>query len=157
MSTIIKDMIVNYTGVNRTAEHTWDYIQKTVRLQSFLPVLYSRLRNLFCIMTQVNCKNGSFCEFLPQDYRSGCVAPFSGSLDINHFLCHLCATDLETSIFYHNYWQTFGCEFCGLSWNNLDKLCFLSQPAAGCGTIRVFFIYFRTAAPVALVSSVWMF
>lgn len=149
MSTIIKDMIVNYTGVNRTAEHTWDYIQKTVRLQSFLPVLYSRLRNLFCKMTQVNCKNGSFCEFLPQDYRSGCVAPFSGSLENK---------PLFMSLMCHRSWnQHFGCEFCGLSWNNLDKLCFLSQPAAGCGTIRLFIIYFRTAAPVAFVSSVWMF
>lgn len=36
MSNIIKDMIVNYTGVNKTAEHTWDYVQKTVRFQSFL-------------------------------------------------------------------------------------------------------------------------
>lgn len=44
MSTIIKDMIVTYTGVNRTAEHTWDYVQKTVRRQSF--VLHRRLRHV---------------------------------------------------------------------------------------------------------------
>lgn len=30
MSNIIKGMIVNYTGMNRTTEHTWDYIQRTV-------------------------------------------------------------------------------------------------------------------------------
>lgn len=30
MSNIMKDMIINYTGQNRTTEHTWDYIQKTV-------------------------------------------------------------------------------------------------------------------------------
>lgn len=30
MSNIIKGMIVNYTGQNRTTEHTWDYIQRTV-------------------------------------------------------------------------------------------------------------------------------
>ncbi|KAG8012748.1 CD82 antigen, partial [Nibea albiflora] len=29
MSNIIKGMIVNYTGQNRTTEHTWDYIQRT--------------------------------------------------------------------------------------------------------------------------------
>lgn len=33
MSNIIRDMIANYTGVNKTAEHTWDYIQKSVRFQ----------------------------------------------------------------------------------------------------------------------------
>lgn len=56
MSNIIKDMIVNYTGVNRTAEHTWDYIQKTVRWPGF----YSRLTNMFCKVTQVNWKSGSY-------------------------------------------------------------------------------------------------
>lgn len=40
MSNIIKDMIVNYTGVNRTAERTWDYIQKSVR-RCYVSVIYS--------------------------------------------------------------------------------------------------------------------
>uniref|UniRef100_A0A3Q3WFR1 Tetraspanin n=1 Tax=Mola mola TaxID=94237 RepID=A0A3Q3WFR1_MOLML len=31
MSNIIKGIIVNYTGVNRTTEHTWDYIQRTMK------------------------------------------------------------------------------------------------------------------------------
>ncbi|KAE8296144.1 CD82 antigen Metastasis suppressor Kangai-1-like protein [Larimichthys crocea] len=31
MSNIIKGMIVNYTGQNRTTEHTWDYIQRTMK------------------------------------------------------------------------------------------------------------------------------
>lgn len=30
MSSIMKSMITNYTGVNRTTEHTWDYVQRTV-------------------------------------------------------------------------------------------------------------------------------
>lgn len=30
MSNIMKGMIVNYTGLNRTTEHTWDYVQRTV-------------------------------------------------------------------------------------------------------------------------------
>ncbi|XP_041853598.1 CD82 molecule b [Melanotaenia boesemani] len=31
LSNIIQDMIINYTGHNRTAEHTWDYIQRTMK------------------------------------------------------------------------------------------------------------------------------
>ncbi len=30
MSNIIKGLIINYTGQNRTTEHAWDYIQSTV-------------------------------------------------------------------------------------------------------------------------------
>ncbi|CAB1322651.1 unnamed protein product, partial [Coregonus sp. 'balchen'] len=30
MSTIVKGMLVNYTGQNRTTEHSWDYIQRTL-------------------------------------------------------------------------------------------------------------------------------
>ncbi|AWP08238.1 putative CD82 antigen [Scophthalmus maximus] len=30
MSNIIKGMIINYTGENRTTEHTWDFIQRTM-------------------------------------------------------------------------------------------------------------------------------
>lgn len=43
MSNIIKDMIVNYTGVNRTAERTWDYIQKSVRCCYVVPVLMQQI------------------------------------------------------------------------------------------------------------------
>uniref|UniRef100_A0A3B3DIF4 CD82 molecule b n=1 Tax=Oryzias melastigma TaxID=30732 RepID=A0A3B3DIF4_ORYME len=31
MSNIMQGMIINYTGLNRTTEHTWDYIQKTMK------------------------------------------------------------------------------------------------------------------------------
>ncbi|XP_061532170.1 CD82 molecule b isoform X2 [Phycodurus eques] len=31
MSNIIKGMIVHYTGQNKTTEHTWDYIQRTMK------------------------------------------------------------------------------------------------------------------------------
>lgn len=30
MSNIMKGIIVNYTGLNRTTVHTWDYVQRTV-------------------------------------------------------------------------------------------------------------------------------
>lgn len=45
MSSIIKDMIVNYTGVNRTAEHTWDYIQKSVRRHYSVPIFRNHFSN----------------------------------------------------------------------------------------------------------------
>lgn len=37
MSNIMKGMIINYTGQNRTTEHSWDYVQKTVS-RPFSPV-----------------------------------------------------------------------------------------------------------------------
>lgn len=33
-------------------------------------------------------------------------------------MCHLSPTNLEKSIFDRSYLQTFGCQVCGLSWNN---------------------------------------
>lgn len=77
MSNIIKDMIVNYTGVNRTAERTWDYIQKSVRCCYVVPVLMQQVQK--SAVSQLNCKNERFCDSLPQDDRS--------------------PTDLKTSIF----------------------------------------------------------
>ncbi|TNN00276.1 hypothetical protein fugu_011522 [Takifugu bimaculatus] len=49
MSNIIKDMIVNYTGVNRTAEHTWDYVQKSIQKSE---------------VCQLNCKNERFNKLI---------------------------------------------------------------------------------------------
>lgn len=40
MSNIMKGMIVNYTGLNRTTEHTWDYVQRTVSWSAPTTVSY---------------------------------------------------------------------------------------------------------------------
>ncbi|TWW75928.1 CD82 antigen [Takifugu flavidus] len=81
MSNIIKDMIVNYTGVNRTAEHTWDYVQKSMKCCGWTgPGNWSdnlRIKNSSQNLYPCSCRNESLpgsdikleglCEHLSAD------------------------------------------------------------------------------------------
>ncbi|CAG08727.1 unnamed protein product [Tetraodon nigroviridis] len=90
MSDIIKDMIVTYTGVNRTAEHTWDYIQKTMKCCGWTgPGNWSNnllIKNSSQNLYPCSCRNESLpgsdirpvglCEHLSTDlpvYETGCI------------------------------------------------------------------------------------
>lgn len=90
MSIIIKDMIINYTGQNRTTEQAWDYIQSTMKCcgwtgpgnwsenlliknssQKFYPC---SCRNVSLPGTEI--KPGGLCEALSTDlpvFETGCI------------------------------------------------------------------------------------
>lgn len=57
MSNIIKGMIVNYTGLNRTTEHTWDYIQRTV--SGVINLFQTRLTQSVCDASQSPLRGGN--------------------------------------------------------------------------------------------------
>uniref|UniRef100_A0A674MGZ3 Tetraspanin n=1 Tax=Takifugu rubripes TaxID=31033 RepID=A0A674MGZ3_TAKRU len=90
MSNIIKDMIVNYTGVNRTAESTWDYVQKSMKCCGWTgPGNWSDnliIKNSFQNLYPCSCRNESLpgsdikleglCEHLSADlpvFETGCI------------------------------------------------------------------------------------
>ncbi|XP_028971013.1 CD82 molecule b isoform X2 [Esox lucius] len=90
MSNIIKGMLVNYTGQNRTTEHTWDYIQRTmmccgwtgpgnwsenVQIQnSSIPLYSCSCRNITLPGTDI--AETGLCEHLSAElpvYQTGCI------------------------------------------------------------------------------------
>ncbi|KAJ0069290.1 hypothetical protein NL108_003217, partial [Boleophthalmus pectinirostris] len=90
MSSIIKGMIINYTGQNRTTEHTWDYIQRSMKccgwngpgnwsdnlvIKNSSQSLYScSCRNLS--LPGTDPKEMGLCEHLSSDlpvYQTGCI------------------------------------------------------------------------------------
>ncbi|XP_056272516.1 CD82 molecule b isoform X1 [Pseudoliparis swirei] len=90
MSNIMKDMIINYTGQNRTTEHTWDYIQKTMKCCGWTgPGNWSEnmlIRNSSQNLYSCSCRNESLpgtdirdvglCEQLSAQapiYETGCA------------------------------------------------------------------------------------
>eukprot|EP00064_Thunnus_orientalis_P002632 superscaffoldBa00000198_g2639 len=90
MSNIIKGMIINYTGQNRTTEHTWDYVQKTMKCCGWTgPGNWSEnlvIKNSSQHLYSCSCRNDSLpgieikavglCEHLsaePPVYETGCV------------------------------------------------------------------------------------
>ncbi|KAF7663731.1 hypothetical protein LDENG_00202310 [Lucifuga dentata] len=90
MSTIIKEMLTNYTGQNRTTEHTWDNIQRTMKCCGWTgPGNWSEnivIKNSSLNLYSCSCRNGSLagteikptglCEHLSQElpvYQMGCV------------------------------------------------------------------------------------
>ncbi|XP_041729399.1 CD82 molecule b isoform X1 [Coregonus clupeaformis] len=97
MSTIVKGMLVNYTGQNRTTEHSWDYIQRTMKCCGWMgpsnwlenvwignssDSLYScSCRNETLPGTDV--KETGLCEHLSADlpvYQTGCMHSVEGWL-----------------------------------------------------------------------------
>uniref|UniRef100_A0A3Q1GAK9 Tetraspanin n=1 Tax=Acanthochromis polyacanthus TaxID=80966 RepID=A0A3Q1GAK9_9TELE len=89
MSNIIKDLIINYTGENRTTEHTWDYIQKTMKCcgwtgpgnwsQNLLISNGTKLYSCSCrneSLPGTEVKSVGLCEHLLSDppvYQTGCI------------------------------------------------------------------------------------
>ncbi|XP_049429793.1 CD82 molecule b [Epinephelus fuscoguttatus] len=90
MSNIIKGMITNYTGQNRTTEHTWDYIQRTMKCCGWTgPGNWSEnilIKNSSQYLYSCSCRNGTMpgtdikdvglCEHLSTDlpiYETGCI------------------------------------------------------------------------------------
>uniref|UniRef100_A0A3P9M7R3 Tetraspanin n=1 Tax=Oryzias latipes TaxID=8090 RepID=A0A3P9M7R3_ORYLA len=90
MSSIIQGMIINYTGLNRTTEHTWDYIQKTMKCCGWTgPGNWSEnllIKNNTQKLYSCSCRNESLpgsdvknvglCENLSDElpvYETGCI------------------------------------------------------------------------------------
>uniref|UniRef100_A0A674DRC3 Tetraspanin n=1 Tax=Salmo trutta TaxID=8032 RepID=A0A674DRC3_SALTR len=97
MSNIIKGMLVNYTGQNRTTEHTWDYVQRTMKCCGWTgPGNWSEnvwIRNSSVSMYPCSCRNETLpgtdvketglCEHLSNDlpvYEKGCMHSVEGWL-----------------------------------------------------------------------------
>ncbi|XP_077600729.1 CD82 antigen-like [Stigmatopora nigra] len=91
MSNIIQDMIVHYTGHNKTTEHTWDYIQRTMKCCGWMSpsnwsdnmLIKNNSQNLY----SCSCRNESLpgsdikvvglCEHLSSElpvYPTGCMS-----------------------------------------------------------------------------------
>ncbi|XP_033941281.1 CD82 antigen-like [Pseudochaenichthys georgianus] len=91
MAKILKDMIINYTGENRTTEHTWDYVQSTMKCCGWTSpgnwsenvLIKDNSENLY----PCSCRNESLpgteirdvgmCEHLSSEtpiYQTGCAA-----------------------------------------------------------------------------------
>ncbi|CAL9696831.1 unnamed protein product [Knipowitschia caucasica] len=90
MSSIIKGMIVHYTGQNRTTEHTWDYIQRSMKCCGWTnPGNWSenlQIKNSSLNLYPCSCRNESLpgtdlkdvglCEHLSTDlpiFDTGCM------------------------------------------------------------------------------------
>ncbi|XP_034391249.1 CD82 molecule b isoform X2 [Cyclopterus lumpus] len=101
MSNIMKGMIINYTGQNRTTEHTWDYIQKTMECCGWTgPGNWSEnilIKNSSQILYSCSCRNASLpgtdirdvglCEQLSTEtpvYETGCVTSVEKWLQDNY-------------------------------------------------------------------------
>ncbi|XP_056137573.1 CD82 molecule b [Lampris incognitus] len=97
MSNIIKNMLVNYTGQNRTTEHTWDYIQRTMKCCGWTsPSNWTEniwIKNSSQILYSCSCRNESLsgtdvretglCEHPSADlpvYETGCISNVEGWL-----------------------------------------------------------------------------
>lgn len=52
MSNIMNGMIMNYTGMNRTTEHTWDYVQRKVSWSMNFSIVTFPISNCCCKMTE---------------------------------------------------------------------------------------------------------
>ncbi|CAL8261220.1 unnamed protein product [Merluccius merluccius] len=94
MSSIINNMLVNYTGQNRTTEHTWDYVQRTMKCCGWTGpgnwtenlVIKSVKKNSSQTLYSCSCRNDSLpgisiegtglCQSLSADvpvYTTGCM------------------------------------------------------------------------------------
>ncbi|XP_033997599.1 LOW QUALITY PROTEIN: CD82 antigen-like [Trematomus bernacchii] len=90
MADILKDMINNYTGLNRTTEHTWDYVQRTMKCCGWTgPGNWSEnvlIKNNSQNLYPCSCRNESLpgtdmrdvgmCEHLSSEtpiYQTGCA------------------------------------------------------------------------------------
>ncbi|KAL0968701.1 hypothetical protein UPYG_G00270420 [Umbra pygmaea] len=90
VSNIIKGLLVNYTGQNRTTEHTWDYIQKTMHCCGWTgPGNWSEnlaIKNSSAPLYPCSCRNETLpgtdlrdhglCEHLSAElpvYQTGCM------------------------------------------------------------------------------------
>nr|ACM08270.1 CD82 antigen [Salmo salar] len=101
MSTIIKGMLVNYTGQNRTTEHSWDYVQRTMNCcgwvgpSNWLENVW--IRNSSVSLYPCSCRNETLpgtdmietglCEHLSADlpvYQTGCMHSVEGWLLENY-------------------------------------------------------------------------
>ncbi|KAK1888312.1 CD82 antigen [Dissostichus eleginoides] len=75
MADILKGMIINYTGQNRTTEHTWDYVQRTMNCCGWTgPGNWSEnllIKNNSQNLYPCSCRN----ESLPETpvYQTGCA------------------------------------------------------------------------------------
>ncbi|XP_037538905.1 CD82 antigen [Nematolebias whitei] len=91
MSNIIRGMMINYTGQNRTTEQTWDYIQKTMKCCGWTgPGNWSEnllIKNSTQKLYSCSCRNesmpgpelreGGLCEYMsaePPVHETGCVS-----------------------------------------------------------------------------------
>uniref|UniRef100_A0A8C7DUP9 Tetraspanin n=1 Tax=Oncorhynchus kisutch TaxID=8019 RepID=A0A8C7DUP9_ONCKI len=90
MSTIVKGMLVNYTGQNRTTEHSWDYVQRTMKCCGWVsPGNWLEnvwIKNSSVSLYPCSCRNETLpgtdmnetglCEHLSADrpvYETGCM------------------------------------------------------------------------------------
>uniref|UniRef100_A0AAZ3PJQ9 Tetraspanin n=1 Tax=Oncorhynchus tshawytscha TaxID=74940 RepID=A0AAZ3PJQ9_ONCTS len=90
MSTIVKGMLVNYTGQNRTTEHSWDYVQRTMKCCGWVsPGNWLEnvwIKNSSVSLYPCSCRNETLpgtdmnetglCEHLSADrpvYQTGCM------------------------------------------------------------------------------------
>ncbi|KAF3854997.1 hypothetical protein F7725_023052 [Dissostichus mawsoni] len=90
MADILKGMIINYTGQNRTTEHTWDYVQRTMNCCGWTgPGNWSEnllIKNNSQNLYPCSCRNESLpgtdlrdvgmCEHLSPEtpvYQTGCA------------------------------------------------------------------------------------
>ncbi|KAF7224192.1 CD82 molecule b [Nothobranchius furzeri] len=91
MSTIIKGLIISYTGQNKTTEQTWDYIQKTMECCGWTgPGNWSEnilIKNSTQNLYPCSCRNsshpgtdmreGGLCESLSENlpvFQTGCIS-----------------------------------------------------------------------------------
>ncbi|KAM6961013.1 CD82 antigen-like [Aplochiton taeniatus] len=97
MSNIVKGMLINYTGQNRTTEHTWDYVQRTMKCCGWTgPGNWSEnvsIRNSSQNLYPCSCRNetlpgvevreSGLCESLTTElpvYQKGCISSVEGWL-----------------------------------------------------------------------------
>ncbi|XP_047014273.1 CD82 molecule a [Ictalurus punctatus] len=97
---IVKKLVENYQGQNKTAEHAWDYIQRNMHCCGWInpedwqsnPVINSSLMLYPCScqnnsVTGENTTDGSFCKAQSSDwpvYDSGCMTHVESWLFTNY-------------------------------------------------------------------------
>lgn len=104
MSTIVNTVLVNYTGHNKTSEHAWDYLQRTMKCCGWTGpsnwtenLLIKSQKNNSQILYPCSCRNDSIsgtdikekglCEALSSDwpvFTTGCVSSVEDWLQRNY-------------------------------------------------------------------------